>query len=124
LWQLRLFLFLRTYQSRVWDPLFRELSLPVLFLSRSRLHHRWGRLQLPHLSGCSSLILIHRQRLIHPPPPVSVAPMVSPFQCLDDSESDTEIPEMHVSPTPYEAMLTRWRSRVTLRSSSPTTSIP
>nr|GEX90894.1 uncharacterized mitochondrial protein AtMg00810-like [Tanacetum cinerariifolium] len=35
-----------------------------------------------------------------------------------------EIPERHVSPTPYEAMLTRWRSRVALRSSSPTTSIP
>ncbi|GKG42301.1 hypothetical protein Tco_0476599, partial [Tanacetum coccineum] len=35
------------------------------------------------------------------PPPVSVAPMVSPFLCLDDSESDTEIPERHVSPTTY-----------------------
>ncbi|GJS40075.1 hypothetical protein Tco_0565118 [Tanacetum coccineum] len=33
------------------------------------------------------------------PPPVSVAPMVSPFLCLDDSESDTEIPKRHVSPT-------------------------
>ncbi|GKC63786.1 hypothetical protein Tco_1096384, partial [Tanacetum coccineum] len=40
----------------------------------------------------------------------------------NDSESDTEIPERHVSPTPHEAMLTRWRSRVALRSSSPTTS--
>ncbi|GKB24811.1 hypothetical protein Tco_0864212 [Tanacetum coccineum] len=58
------------------------------------------------------------------PPPVSVAPMVSPFLCSDDSESDTEIPERHVSPTPHEAMLTRWRCRVTFRSSSPTTSIP
>nr|GEV97181.1 hypothetical protein [Tanacetum cinerariifolium] len=56
------------------------------------------------------------------PPPVSVAPMVSPFLCLGDSESDTKIPERHVSPTPHEAMLTRWRSRVALRSSSPTTS--
>ncbi|GJW74690.1 hypothetical protein Tco_0134060, partial [Tanacetum coccineum] len=55
------------------------------------------------------------------PPPVSVAPMVLPFLCSDDSESDTEIPERHVSPTPHEAMLTRWRSRVALRSSSPTT---
>ncbi|GJZ83565.1 hypothetical protein Tco_0648738 [Tanacetum coccineum] len=36
----------------------------------------WGRLQLPHLPGCSSLILIHH-----------------------DSESDTEIPKRHVSPT-------------------------
>ncbi|GKD16387.1 hypothetical protein Tco_1205545, partial [Tanacetum coccineum] len=33
------------------------------------------------------------------PPPVSVAPMVLPFLCLDDSESDTEIPARHVSPT-------------------------
>ncbi|GKB25200.1 hypothetical protein Tco_0864601 [Tanacetum coccineum] len=33
------------------------------------------------------------------PPPVSIAPMVSPFLCSDDSESDTEIPERHVSPT-------------------------
>ncbi|GJY47716.1 hypothetical protein Tco_0436779, partial [Tanacetum coccineum] len=57
------------------------------------------------------------------PPPVSVAPMVSPFMGLDDSESDIEIPERHVSPIPHEAMLTKWRSRVVLRSSSPTTSI-
>nr|GEV81699.1 hypothetical protein [Tanacetum cinerariifolium] len=54
---------------------------------------------------------------------VCVAPMVSPFLCLDDSESDTEIPKRHVSPTPHEAMLTRWRSRVALRSLSRTTSI-
>nr|GEY20610.1 hypothetical protein [Tanacetum cinerariifolium] len=33
------------------------------------------------------------------PPPVSVAPMVLPFLCFDNSESDTEIPERHVSPT-------------------------
>nr|GEW06533.1 reverse transcriptase domain-containing protein [Tanacetum cinerariifolium] len=33
------------------------------------------------------------------PPPVSVAPMVSPFLCFDDLESDTKIPERHVSPT-------------------------
>ncbi|GJT48039.1 hypothetical protein Tco_0974196 [Tanacetum coccineum] len=33
------------------------------------------------------------------PPPVFVAPMVSPFLHLDDSESDIEIPERHVSPT-------------------------
>ncbi|GKB51746.1 hypothetical protein Tco_0902499, partial [Tanacetum coccineum] len=57
-------------------------------------------------------------------PPVSVAPMVSPFLCLDDSESDTEMPERHVSPTPHDVMLARWRSRVTSRSSSPTTSTP
>ncbi|GJT45370.1 hypothetical protein Tco_0954085 [Tanacetum coccineum] len=35
------------------------------------------------------------------PPPVSVAPMVSPFLCSDDSESDTKIPERYVSPTTY-----------------------
>ncbi|GJX46378.1 hypothetical protein Tco_0271568 [Tanacetum coccineum] len=58
------------------------------------------------------------------PPPVSVAPMVLPFLCSDNSESDTEIPERHVSPTPHDVMLTRWRSRVTSRSSSPTTSTP
>nr|GEV26746.1 reverse transcriptase domain-containing protein [Tanacetum cinerariifolium] len=56
------------------------------------------------------------------PHPVSVAPMVSPFLCSDDLESDTKIPERHVSPTSHDAMLTRWRSRVALRSSSPTTS--
>ncbi|GKA76866.1 hypothetical protein Tco_0783327 [Tanacetum coccineum] len=33
------------------------------------------------------------------PPLVFVAPMVLPFLCLDDSESDTEIPKRHVSPT-------------------------
>ncbi|GKD05856.1 hypothetical protein Tco_1180830, partial [Tanacetum coccineum] len=32
-------------------------------------------------------------------PPVYVAPMVLPFLCSDDSESDTEIPKRHVSPT-------------------------
>ncbi|GJR11703.1 hypothetical protein Tco_0794355 [Tanacetum coccineum] len=57
-------------------------------------------------------------------PPVSIAPMVLPFQFLDDSVSDTEIPERHVSPTPHDAMLSRWRSRVASRSSSPTTSTP
>ncbi|GJX06399.1 putative reverse transcriptase domain-containing protein [Tanacetum coccineum] len=57
-------------------------------------------------------------------PPISVAPMVSPFLCSDDLESDTKIPERHVSPTPHDAMLTRWRSRVASRSSSHTTSTP
>nr|GEX62023.1 hypothetical protein [Tanacetum cinerariifolium] len=56
------------------------------------------------------------------PPPIPVAPMVLPFLCLDDSESDTEIRVRHVSSTPHDSMLTRWRSRVALRSSSPTTS--
>ncbi|GJV49678.1 hypothetical protein Tco_1439890, partial [Tanacetum coccineum] len=56
------------------------------------------------------------------PPPVSVAPIVLPFLCSDNSDSNTEIPERHVSPTPHDAMLTRWRSKVTSRSSSPTAS--
>ncbi|GJW71599.1 hypothetical protein Tco_0128516 [Tanacetum coccineum] len=34
------------------------------------------------------------------PPPVSIAPMVSPFLCSDDSESDTEMPERHVPTAP------------------------
>nr|GEW01392.1 ribonuclease H-like domain-containing protein [Tanacetum cinerariifolium] len=51
-------------------------------------------------------------------PPVSVAPMVSPFLFSDDLESDTKIPERHVSPTPYESMLTRWRTEaLTMRKS-------
>ncbi|GKC18539.1 hypothetical protein Tco_1020689, partial [Tanacetum coccineum] len=45
-------------------------------------------------------------------PPVYVAPMVSPFLCLDDSESDAEMSKRHVLPTPHDAMLTRWRSKV------------
>ncbi|GJY41751.1 hypothetical protein Tco_0429021 [Tanacetum coccineum] len=57
------------------------------------------------------------------PPPISVAPIVSPFLCYDDSESNTKIPKRYVSHTPHDAMLTRWRSRVTSQSSSPTTSI-
>ncbi|GKE38313.1 hypothetical protein Tco_1461718, partial [Tanacetum coccineum] len=57
-------------------------------------------------------------------PLVSVTPMVLPFLCSDDSESDTEMPERHVSPIPHNVMLTRWRSRVASRSSLPTTSTP
>nr|GEZ91267.1 hypothetical protein [Tanacetum cinerariifolium] len=56
-------------------------------------------------------------------PAVSIASMVSPFLCSYDLESDTEIPDRHVSPTPHDVMLTRWRSRDASRSSSPTTSI-
>ncbi|GJR52624.1 hypothetical protein Tco_1403145 [Tanacetum coccineum] len=32
-------------------------------------------------------------------PPIPDLPLVLPFLCSDDSESDTEIPERHVSPT-------------------------
>ncbi|GKF51847.1 hypothetical protein Tco_0148314 [Tanacetum coccineum] len=53
---------------------------------------------------------------------VPVAPMVSPFLCSDDSESDTELPERYVSPTPHDGMLARWRSKVTSQSLVPTTS--
>ncbi|GJS14706.1 putative reverse transcriptase domain-containing protein [Tanacetum coccineum] len=52
-------------------------------------------------------------------PPVQVAPMVSPFLYLDDSESDIEMLGRHVSSTPHDAMLARWRNRVASRSSSP-----
>ncbi|GJW49466.1 hypothetical protein Tco_0090817 [Tanacetum coccineum] len=48
--------------------------------------------------------------------------MVSPFLCSDDSESDTEMPERHVSPIPHDAMLTRMGSKVASRSSSLLTS--
>ncbi|GJS89391.1 putative reverse transcriptase domain-containing protein, partial [Tanacetum coccineum] len=91
LWQLRLFLFLWTYQSRVWDPLFSELSLSVLFLLRSRLHRRWGRMQLPHMPGIE-------------------------FDTYSSSEADPS----ESSPPPVS--VTPMRSRVALRSSSPTTS--
>ncbi|GJT86245.1 putative reverse transcriptase domain-containing protein [Tanacetum coccineum] len=57
-------------------------------------------------------------------PPVSIAPMVLPFLCSYDLESDIEMPERRVSPIPHDAILTRWRSRVASRSSSPTTSTP
>ncbi|GKC55799.1 hypothetical protein Tco_1083397 [Tanacetum coccineum] len=56
-------------------------------------------------------------------PLVSEASMVLPFLYSDDSESDTEMPERHVSSIPHDAMLARWRSRVASRSSLPTTSI-
>nr|GEU96142.1 putative reverse transcriptase domain-containing protein [Tanacetum cinerariifolium] len=55
-------------------------------------------------------------------PPVFVAPMVSPFLCLNDSELNTKMPKRHVASTPHDAMLARWRSRVASRSSSLTTS--
>nr|GEU97099.1 putative reverse transcriptase domain-containing protein [Tanacetum cinerariifolium] len=97
----------------------------VVVKDLSELNRRWG--------GCSYLTCRVLELDTHSsskadlsessPPPMSVAPMVLPFLCLDDSESDTEIPKRHVLPTPHEVMLTRWRSRVALRSSSPTTSI-
>ncbi|GKA03284.1 hypothetical protein Tco_0676065 [Tanacetum coccineum] len=60
-------------------------------------------------------------------PEVGAAAVASPVGVLEldthsSSESYAKIPERHVSPTPHDAMLTRWRSRVASRSSSPTTS--
>nr|GEV53728.1 hypothetical protein [Tanacetum cinerariifolium] len=56
-------------------------------------------------------------------PEVGAAVVASPAGVYD-SESYTKMPERHVSSTPHDAMLARWRSRVASRSSSPTTSIP
>ncbi|GJV69290.1 hypothetical protein Tco_1484799 [Tanacetum coccineum] len=61
---------------------------------------------------------IHVEVLVTPE--VGAAAVASPTG--DDSESDTEMPDRHVSSTPHDAMLARWRSRVASRSSSPTTS--
>ncbi|GKE36341.1 hypothetical protein Tco_1459746, partial [Tanacetum coccineum] len=66
---------------------------------------------------------------------VGVATVASPIRVLkldthssseaDPSEkSDTEMSKRHVSPTPHDVMLTRWRNRVASRLSSPTTSTP
>ncbi|GKA60372.1 hypothetical protein Tco_0759779, partial [Tanacetum coccineum] len=52
-------------------------------------------------------------------PHVPLAPMVSPFLNSDDSESDTELLERHVSFAPHDAMLARLRSRVASQPSSP-----
>ncbi|GKA95019.1 hypothetical protein Tco_0817057 [Tanacetum coccineum] len=52
-------------------------------------------------------------------PPVPLTPMVLPFLCSDDSESDTELPERHLSSAPHDAMVARWRSRVASQPSSP-----
>nr|GEX10076.1 reverse transcriptase domain-containing protein [Tanacetum cinerariifolium] len=41
------------------------------------------------------------------PPPVSVAPMVSPFLCSNDSGSDTEMPERHADATAVEVVVDR-----------------
>ncbi|GKE90145.1 hypothetical protein Tco_1567620, partial [Tanacetum coccineum] len=90
-----------------------------------RLHRRLGAAAVASPAGVLELDT-HSSSKVDPsessPPPVYVAPMVSHFMCSDDSESDTEIPERHVSPTSHDAMLTRWRSRVAPQSSSPTIS--
>ncbi|GKD31355.1 hypothetical protein Tco_1242133 [Tanacetum coccineum] len=52
-------------------------------------------------------------------------PAVSPFLCSDDSESKPadELPERHVSPGHFSAMISRWRAKVTSRPSSPSGSL-
>ncbi|GKC69437.1 hypothetical protein Tco_1115320 [Tanacetum coccineum] len=95
--------------ATVWNPLSRKLFLSEVGAAAVASPVRVLELDT-HSSSESSL------------PLVSVAPMVSPFLCSDDSESDTEIPERHVSSTPHDVMLARWSSKVASRSSSPTTS--
>nr|GFC08697.1 hypothetical protein [Tanacetum cinerariifolium] len=98
--------------SRVWDLLFRELSISILFLVEVLVAPEVGAaavaspIEVLELDTHSSL---EDDPSKSSPPLVSIAPMVLPFLCSDDSESDTEIPERHVSPTPHDAMLTRWR---------------
>ncbi|GJZ57532.1 hypothetical protein Tco_0613026 [Tanacetum coccineum] len=53
---------------------------------------------------------------------VPVAPMLLPFLYSNDSESDTKLPDRHVSSSSHDAMVARWRSRVASQTSSPTTS--
>nr|GEW51540.1 reverse transcriptase domain-containing protein [Tanacetum cinerariifolium] len=79
---------------------FYELSLLVLFLLRSRCTKGGG--------GCCCLTCWVLKLDTHSsskagrskssPPPVSIASMVSPFLCSDDSKSDTKIPERHDIP--------------------------
>ncbi|GJU48152.1 hypothetical protein Tco_1217707 [Tanacetum coccineum] len=59
-----------------------------------------------------------------PIPPVPVAPMVSLFLCLDDSESEPAavLLERLVSFVAHDAMVGRWRSRVMSRPFAPSES--
>ncbi|GJT88684.1 hypothetical protein Tco_1070401 [Tanacetum coccineum] len=96
-----------------------------MYIMMSRLRTRvyspgpfWGVTVWYLEQGYGSPVMLFLQRISREadplessPPPVSVAPTVSPFLCLDDSESDTKMPERHVSLTPHDDMLTRWRSR-------------
>nr|GEU65426.1 hypothetical protein [Tanacetum cinerariifolium] len=61
----------------------------------------------------------------------SIPPGINETDCHHEKETrfakrflHISMPERHVSPTPHDAMLTRWRSRVASRSSSPTTFTP
>ncbi|GKA90630.1 hypothetical protein Tco_0812500 [Tanacetum coccineum] len=80
-----------------------SVSYPYRFYSvEVRLLHRKGAATVASPVGVLELDT-HSSSEVDPSesslPPVSVAPMVSPFMCLDDLESDTKIPERHVSPT-------------------------
>nr|GFC16040.1 hypothetical protein [Tanacetum cinerariifolium] len=65
-------------------------------------------------------------------PTVSELPVVTPFLCSDDPESESadELPKRHVSLRLYDDVVSRWRDRVRSRlflplgSSSPDTTIP
>ncbi|GKC67715.1 hypothetical protein Tco_1100313, partial [Tanacetum coccineum] len=58
-------------------------------------------------------------------PSAPALPLVSPFLCSDDSEMDSESvpaeqrPERHESFSTHDVIISRWRDRVTSRSSSP-----
>ncbi|GKG09171.1 hypothetical protein Tco_0337917, partial [Tanacetum coccineum] len=58
-------------------------------------------------------------------PPAPELPLVTPFLCSDDSEVDSESklaeqrPERHESLAVHDAMILRWRDRVTSMPSSP-----
>ncbi|GJZ15836.1 hypothetical protein Tco_0551513 [Tanacetum coccineum] len=58
-------------------------------------------------------------------PPAPELPLVSPFLCFDDSEADSESepaeqkPKRHESLTIHDAMVSRWRDRVTSGPSLP-----
>ncbi|GKA80891.1 hypothetical protein Tco_0787583 [Tanacetum coccineum] len=113
-------LFFRFIRQNCGILLFRELFLSVLFCEVFVLHQTVRTVIV--VSPVRVLELdTHSSSEADPSesslPLVSEASMVSPFLCSDDSESDTEMPERHVSSIPHDAMLARWRSRVASRSS-------
>nr|GEV90593.1 putative reverse transcriptase domain-containing protein [Tanacetum cinerariifolium] len=113
--------FLKTYQLRVSDPqviLIGSISVEVSVAPEVRAAVVASLAKVLELDTHSSS---QADLLESSLPPVSVAPMVLPFLCSDDSESDNKRPERYVSPITHDAMLTRWRSRVASRLSSPTT---
>ncbi|GJX55052.1 hypothetical protein Tco_0284949 [Tanacetum coccineum] len=74
-------------------------------LCRGTKSPRQFRLQLKRTKSLPSFEGLNRLEMADPirssPLLYRAAPMVSPFMCSDDSESDTEILERHVSPTTY-----------------------